>query len=217
MGSTHAVTGAGLFLGAAPFLLPDAGIPEVALGAAVAAGYSVLPDIDHPDATIARRLGPLGRFLARGVEKISGGHRNGTHSLLAVALLAAALWLMVMASNPVGVSAAAAFGVWIGVGLLARAVGGWTPLRVALPIGIAVGGAVYLGWVSPVVVAAAALIGYEAHLLGDAITRYGVSFLWPFSRSRYGIPLMDTGSTAETLLRVLLLAATAALVWWLYL
>ena len=215
MGSTHAVTGAGLFLGVTPFLLPDAGIPEVALGAAVAAGFSVLPDIDHPDATIVRRLGPLGRFLARGVEKISGGHRNGTHSLLAVALLAAALWLMV-SSSPVWISAAAAFGVWIGVGLMARAVGGWVPLRVALPIGIAGGGAVYLGWVSPVVVAAAALIGYQAHLLGDGLTTQKVPLLWPFSKARHGLPLMDTGSTTETVLRIALLPAIVALVWLLY-
>jgi inner membrane protein len=43
--------------------------------------------LDHPSSTAAHALGPL-RLLTKGVARASGGHRHGTHSLLAVAVVA---------------------------------------------------------------------------------------------------------------------------------
>lgn len=80
MGSTHAV--AGLALGAA--YANHLGAPPVAIaaGALVAAFFALLPDIDHPNATISR-IKPL-RLLF-----FWSSHRGFTHTLLCAALVAA--------------------------------------------------------------------------------------------------------------------------------
>ena len=49
--------------------------------AAVVGGYGVLPDLDHPQATLARTLGPVTKVISQLVHNISGGHRKGTHTL----------------------------------------------------------------------------------------------------------------------------------------
>jgi membrane-bound metal-dependent hydrolase YbcI (DUF457 family) len=43
-------------------------------------GAALLNDIDHPGSGMSRCLGPATRTLAWCVAKLSGGHRNGTHS-----------------------------------------------------------------------------------------------------------------------------------------
>ena len=50
------------------------------------AGAALLPDLDHPGGTIANCFGPVSRAVARTVHRISGGHREATHSMLFAAL-----------------------------------------------------------------------------------------------------------------------------------
>lgn len=87
MGRTHATSGAVAFLAVVP-LLPQAGLPltplTVPVAALAAAGAATLPDLDHPRATVSHSLGPATVGLARLVAWCIGGHRGGTHSLLAV-------------------------------------------------------------------------------------------------------------------------------------
>lgn len=64
----------------------DVGDTGVLTGALVTAGAALLPDLDHPDGTVARSLRPLSTWLARGICRLSGGHRRGTHSVLGVAV-----------------------------------------------------------------------------------------------------------------------------------
>src|SRR5437762_547391 len=91
LGHDHALSGALAFAAVAP-LLPVGGI-QLAVAATLTAGAGVLPDLDEPGSTIARTFGFLTGTFAWIVNRISGGHRKGTHSLLGIGLLTiAALW-----------------------------------------------------------------------------------------------------------------------------
>lgn len=59
------------------------GYPLTGLDSLVAALGGLLPDIDHPDSVVGRRIRPVSVPLAA-----IFGHRGFTHSLMAVALLA---------------------------------------------------------------------------------------------------------------------------------
>ncbi|HEY9472229.1 MAG TPA: metal-dependent hydrolase, partial [Mycobacteriales bacterium] len=97
MGRTHALSGAVGMLAVtpavaalAPSLTPH-GPVALAAGTVVAAGAALLPDLDHPRATVARSLGPVTGALSKVVAAVSGGHRQATHSVAGV-LLAAGLF-----------------------------------------------------------------------------------------------------------------------------
>ena len=86
LGFSHATSGAlGWFL-AAPAVANLIGqpltAPELAVGAVACAGAALIPDLDHPQATIAWTFGPISKAAARLTALLAGGHRQGTHSLL---------------------------------------------------------------------------------------------------------------------------------------
>jgi membrane-bound metal-dependent hydrolase YbcI (DUF457 family) len=121
MGHTHVLSGVAGWLALGPPLLAaadgashlaGADLPSVspgglAAGVLVAGGAAMWPDVDHPSATIARTYGPLWQPVARVAEALSGGHREGTHSLAFLALTAAgataALWSPIATGALVGV------------------------------------------------------------------------------------------------------------------
>lgn len=109
MGRTHALSG--LAVWAALSIPLDLPAGSVLLGGAVCAGAAVLPDIDHHGSHVARTFGPLTRGFGWAVGKISGGHRNGTHSALGVGLIAAVVFgaSAVYTRDPVP--------LWIGCGV----------------------------------------------------------------------------------------------------
>ncbi len=99
MGKSHALSGAvGWLAGCATFTqLVHAPSPTaVWAGAAVSAGFALLPDLDHPGSTVSRALGPATRAASwvtsrassviRGKScrhcagKAGGGHRGLTHT-----------------------------------------------------------------------------------------------------------------------------------------
>ena len=85
MGRTHATSGAVAFLAALPVLTwadDSHGPVTVAVGALTAAGGAMLPDLDHPQATIARSLGPATRLLSELVARLSGAGAAAPRSLL---------------------------------------------------------------------------------------------------------------------------------------
>ena len=69
MNRTHALTGAAVYLPTAP-LLEVAGW-HLAAGTLLAAYCATCPDWDHPGSSTARRFGPLGRLLAKGIAKVA--------------------------------------------------------------------------------------------------------------------------------------------------
>lgn len=120
MGRSHAPSGAAAWLpiGAALGLSTTAN-----LGLAVVAGVAALaPDMDHPHAMLPRVI-PGGRFVARRIANATGGHRHGTHALLAVPVVTGFLWYTAYVLTPLGASQALAVALAFGVGYLAHILG----------------------------------------------------------------------------------------------
>ncbi|GAA1512277.1 metal-dependent hydrolase [Agromyces terreus] len=200
MGITHATSGAAAWiavtstmpvLGTGAYPLDPVGVLAVT---AVAAGAALLPDADHHSATIARSVPVLGRLVARTVGTLSGGHRQGAHSAVAVIVVALAAWALTLltvtvdgaggadrADGPHGISIGAGIGAatLICFGLKARGfVRNWPAAWV---LGAATGTAIVV--FAPEQVAwfpLAVTIGFVAHLAGDFLTTGGVpGVLWP--------------------------------------
>lgn len=184
MGPTHAAIG----LAAGVATLPAAPVHDPAgqlAWVAVVGGMAMLPDADHPSATVARMWGPVTAGPVRFIHRVARGHRWGTHDVI----LAPALF-----------------------GLAAQAAAGWIPSRmllVALAIGLAlracnvvipgkvemtVLGNLAISWgaawwlctnMAPGAVAwlpQAVIVGVLAHLLGDFATKQGlpIPIAWIF-------------------------------------
>ncbi|MFE0462190.1 metal-dependent hydrolase [Kitasatospora sp. NPDC058965] len=220
MGHSHAVSGAMLFAGSAPFLPPlllhtHLRPADILLGTVLCAGAALLPDLDHHDGTIANFLGPISKILCRFVAWISGGHRHATHSLLFVALMGGGTWAGVTYLGRY-------FTLGVAFFLLALAI---KALRLHPPgdgvhtwltvMGLSVVGvAVMDKWMpnAPGWLPYAVALGTLAHLLGDCLTKQGAPLLWPH-KERYEIVLIKrSGNDVETKVLVpIMTVATLAL------
>jgi membrane-bound metal-dependent hydrolase YbcI (DUF457 family) len=192
MGTSHAISGAAAWVAVTATAVPALGLyplspSAVVLGSVVAAGAALLPDADHHNATIAHSVPVAGRVAAGAVGKLTGGHRHGMHSLLAVVgVIAGTIGLSYVLWTPdgwdrplqVGSAVAVAACTTFAVKVL-KLVKSW-PL--AWVVGLLMAGAVLLwaptefAWL-PVCIG----VGFLVHLLGDALTIEGVPFLWPLN------------------------------------
>lgn len=179
--------------------LLDVSPTAVAAGAIVTAGAALLPDADHHNATIAHSLPPVSEKVCRGLSKMFGGHRKGTHSLLGVAFFMAVAWMMNQLSGALAgllvsmgqpEAAKVVAPLQIGPGIVAmllvcfamRALN-FLPdyaKKASWGIGIAAGlfvtvSAPETNWWFPIAVG----LGAVLHILGDQITNDGVNWLWP--------------------------------------
>lgn len=167
-------------------VLGDLSTPEVLAGAVVATGAALLPDIDHPSATIAQSGGEVTKKITKTVSS-AAGHRGATHTpLLAIvfmvlASLAAAadirFHMPVIGDVQVGaaliVMAMTAFGVRA-MKIVRGNIAPWlTGILAALVVAVAApDNAIWL----PLAVG----IGAVIHLVGDMLTTDGIPFpLWP--------------------------------------
>jgi membrane-bound metal-dependent hydrolase YbcI (DUF457 family) len=211
-GHSHSLSGAVTGAAAASYVL-HLSLPQSAMLAALTAGAAVLPDIDHPDASLAHCFGFLTKGFAWLVGKISGGHRHGTHSLLGVGVFTALAWL---AAHFRGDLAGR-----IGLCLLLSLVfaGGLYALRIGghFADALAIAGAVVMVWTGyglPLVAVATGL-GCAAHLVGDMLTDSGIPLLLPLTRQRFRLlpepAAFTTGTRPEHWL--IAPALTVALVW----
>lgn len=214
MGISHTLSGlvSGVGLVAA---FPHAPLPVRVLAVAVTGGAALLPDLDHPSAKVARSLGFVTRFLARGIAAGSvvmyhatrapsdpadreGGHRLVTHTvpgcLVPGVIVGVIAWV-----NP-----------WV------------TGVTLALLIGLMTYGLRRFTWPILGVTAVACLwvtdqcpgwwwlwglavfVGALTHVVGDAMTNSGVPLLWPLTRGgkrwyKVRTPAtFDTGGHVET-------------------
>lgn len=206
------------------FGLFDMNQGETLAGAIVCAGAAMLPDADHQSATIARSLPPISNVVTKVVATVSGGHRNGTHSIigiLAIALLAwiADKWSMDTAAFGVVYPGAAVLAVL----LISFAVKTMKFMPAVFCWVIALAGAGFVGVNAPDERSwffLAVVLGAAVHIVGDMLTIGGVNWLWPIkikaprwfrrlpviggcwkANGRIAVPVLgETGSNAEWVL-----------------
>lgn len=217
MGRTHTLTGLAAGAVTLPLLPTGSTAPEQAAWVFVVGGMALLPDLDHPQATVARMWGPLTQTAARAVETVARGHRQGTHDLLVAAPVFGLIFAVSLLWLPAALVTTA-----LAVGLALRA------LAIALPgentiehplinAAASAAGAWWLvttygvpGWL-PYAVS----LGVLTHIAGDAITEGGipVPLSWLTARPRR-LPSgpLDTGSVAE---RYVIAPALVVLTGWL--
>lgn len=195
LGRSHALSGALVALALAPLahLAVDPTIEAVLL----AAGATLLPDLDHHGSTAAHALGPVSRLAAGGVQRLAG-HRGALHSL-AAALIVGSLVAFTALLSPLAVPVVAGAVTGLGVlGLWHRR--GRRRLALLAALGVAVAwlmGATLPAAVLGVVVGG----GMIVHLAGDSLTTGGVPLLWPL-RQRFSLPILGhTGSLREVVVR----------------
>lgn len=163
----------------------------VVAGALVTAGAALLPDADHPSATIAHSLPPVSRFVCEGIDAVAGGHRNGTHSLLGIAAFTAIAWAAgrwTPQIPPIGpLHLGAGIVSLLLVAFAAKVLGVFprgmrrVPWLVAVPLAafIAVFAPHEQNWF-PLAVA----LGCAVHVAGDMLTTGGCNLLWPITFRR---------------------------------
>lgn len=164
MGHAHATTGAavGVLTSAAA---PLVGAPAPVWAAAIVAA-SILPDVDHPGATLARAWGPVSQVPARVLSPLLGGHRGVTHHGLAWIGFA----VVVAAASTHPVASAVVFAALTGAALAAAgAVVARVPWPVNLVSSAAAGWAAWTGGWPLLPLAAPVALGVLVHLLGDTI------------------------------------------------
>ncbi|GAA1146593.1 membrane-bound metal-dependent hydrolase YbcI (DUF457 family) [Kitasatospora gansuensis] len=222
MGHSHAVSGAMLYAGTAPFLAPmmfDVHLApaDVMMGTILAAGAALLPDLDHHDGTIANFLGPISKVLCRFVAWASGGHRKATHSLLFVALMGGGTWAGVSFLGRNFTLAMTFFLIALAIRALRLHPPGDGPTMWITIIGLSVLGTAGMNnWMpnAPGWLPYAVALGTLAHLLGDCLTKKGAPLLWPH-KERYEVVLIKrTGNSVETKVLVPIMSvATFVLLW----
>jgi membrane-bound metal-dependent hydrolase YbcI (DUF457 family) len=205
LGHTHAlsglVTGTAVGLYASHVRLGHVGLGHLSPGhlavfAGLTAGAAVLPDIDHPDSSLARSFGFLTRGFAWLVGKISGGHRHLTHAILGIAGFTVLAWLAVKFRHDIGgkIALAAFLALIIAGALYALAVHGHGADVLAIAGAIAI---VITGY-GLSHVAIAVCLGCITHVLGDMLTLQGCPLLYPVSNWHFRLlpkPLAFTTGT----------------------
>jgi membrane-bound metal-dependent hydrolase YbcI (DUF457 family) len=147
------------------------------------AGAAVLPDIDHPNSSLAHCFGFFTKAVAWLIGRISGGHRHLTHAILGVAGFTILAWLAVKYRGDVAgkVGLILFLSLIIASGLYALGIRG----HVADLLAIA--GA--LGLVTTTtglpLVALAVGVGCATHVVGDMLTDEGCPLLYPLSNKHY--------------------------------
>ncbi|MDN3311055.1 metal-dependent hydrolase [Microbacterium oryzae] len=190
MGTSHAASGAAAWIALTATALPAVGVHEltpaaVLLGAPIAAGAALLPDADHHSATVARAVPVAGRLAAEVLGAVSGGHRKGMHSLLAVAAVMIGMrYLGQIVWQPGGDADPFLLGVALAVA--ACTAPALKALRIARRWGPAWLGGTALGAIAGLLAPEQLTwlpwclgVGYVAHIIGDLLTTGGVPFLWP--------------------------------------
>jgi membrane-bound metal-dependent hydrolase YbcI (DUF457 family) len=215
LGHSHALSGAVAGLAVGSLVLHEPAAP-LALFAGLVTAYALAPDLDACHATEARSLGFVTEGLAWCVEKISGGHRHGTHSALGVGAFAGAAWLACLYRHD-----------WPGrIALLVILAAGFAAAMDALRIGghagnlLALAGAAAMCWTGYglALVPLAAALGAGIHIAGDMLTLTGCPLAWPLTMREFHLtprPLrFTTGKTAEHVIVTPLLLLALALVAW---
>lgn len=207
-GPTHAVMGLAAWGGVA-LLAGSHGVavdPQTWLaGAALTSGAALLPDLDHPPATVSRSFGPVTKIMSRGVDAASvgiynitrlrgdphrnGGHRTFTHTAVFAAIAGVVTTSLVRLDNPWVTAALLFFFAGLGIrGLLHEwdhAADTFVVVVMSLLITWQLWKWVHTGTDRPAWFGVAVIVGCLAHCVGDAITEEGCPILWPVPIGRH--------------------------------
>jgi membrane-bound metal-dependent hydrolase YbcI (DUF457 family) len=213
LGHSHVIVGGAGFLAIGAPILALAGVhlspAELGAGAVVGAGSAMLPDLDHPQATVSRSLGPLTESLSKFTATISGGHRQGTHSLLAAGLVGGGLALLLRTPGPwIGLGIA-----WFCTSLLLRTLTDARSLVNIILSGIIAATIItiapHLHWMWATVA-----LGMLLHDFADMLTIEGIPPFWPITKWRLKVPLVGhTDSHREHMVALFCGVAAAFLAW----
>lgn len=202
MGHSHAVSGMLGWVIATPAIAAMGLAPDhaatLAAGGVIAAGGAMLPDLDHPSASISRSLGPITGLLARLTSVLSGGHRQWTHTLWFVLLVFAAMYALGRFAGETG-----ALIVTFLMSALALDALHLTPRKHPVAWTVVMAGLItaVVAWMSPAGdyswIAWPMAIGVFMHLAGDVLTPGGLPLLpW---KGRFSLPVLpSTGGFMET-------------------
>jgi membrane-bound metal-dependent hydrolase YbcI (DUF457 family) len=215
MAHSHALSGAAAGIAVGSLLLHEPTRP-LALFAGLVTAYALAPDLDHCGTTEARSFGFVTEALAWTVEKVSGGHRHGTHSIAGIAAFSGAAWLACLYRHD-----------WPGrIALFVILAAGFASaadaLRVAGRAGnlLALAGAAVMCWTGYglALIPLAAVLGTGTHIAGDMLTLTGCPLAWPLTMREFHLTprflRFTTGQTAEhVIVTPLLLAVFSWLCW----
>jgi membrane-bound metal-dependent hydrolase YbcI (DUF457 family) len=191
---THVLSGACACAGLGPALGVHDPLRLLAMAIA-GGGAALLADLDHHSGTASKTWGPITRVLGFWVGRITGGHRQGTHTVLAAVVAAVAVYFT-MGAYPY--AALPLVALMVGLCLVAwedlipgRKWERLWPANLAASFGIA--GALLStgladGWL-PVAVG----VGWLAHVVGDAMTVGGVRPWMPLSDAKLRLSRLRTG------------------------
>ena len=196
LGRNHAAMG--LLLGESLLMVGHVNSSSVAPVLIGLTAGSLWPDVDEPNSLVSRSFGLISMAFASGVNRISGGHRQATHSPIGIALMSSCAYLL-------GLSHLGHLILAIGaVFIVLKSVVPWSVRVFAL--GGTIGAAVislFVGfWLSGVGLLPLVLgfgLGSLIHLLGDWVTPSGVPWLWPLSSHHFSLDLWSTDSFTEHL------------------
>lgn len=222
MGRTHVLmTGVMATVAAQPlanhFLDRSMTPGEVVSLGAVTAGYGVLPDLDHPAATLARVLGPVTKTVASVVGTLAGGHRKGTHTVwfaTGVVFLFGWLFTQDFGWHPEAVT------IFVGLYLVAMILRlgpkprtGPAELTYAGVAAVGTASIIYFlpdPWWLPWAVG----LGVVGHLVGDALTTEKIRPFFPLWNVKVGLAVLgDTDSVREKWFARLLIPAWLLAAW----
>lgn len=193
MGAHHAATGAAAWVavaGTGPLMLGLYPVSDSGLlvGTIVCAGAALLPDADHHSGTISNSLPPLSKVVTRTIARASGGHRHGTHGLLAIgagvglATLVGLVGLQTETYGRVAIGAGALSLLLVAYAAKALKITedstwlrSWI-LALALATFVTLYAPNEWEWL-PVAVG----LGIATHIAGDMLTTGGVPLLWPWT------------------------------------
>lgn len=190
-GTVHAAIGASAPIGlvVTQYVNPIQGFAM----AAVSAGFSILPDLDHPRACASKALGSVvhrivHKVCKQVVDKTAIGrdraqigwkrsaqqdpyHRTFTHTLATSILVGTAVYAVAW-TGTVAMALIAAFGVLLLWPLYRKAIGVVVLAAVMTAVAVAM-------LLSPWLLALSAFTGYLSHVMADGCTKDGVPLLWP--------------------------------------
>lgn len=215
MGRTHVYSG--MAAGAATLpIAPVEGVVAALAWVAVSGGAALVPDLDHPNATMTRMWGPLLVPLHKAVRWAGRGHRGGSHDII---VAPAVIWLIAWAASHHEISAGILIAVVIGLGI--RGAEFVVPGRLFEHPAVNVAVAGNLAWMTAAYAMTLAwlpwalALGVVVHIIGDGVTKAGVPipFTWLDGRASTNAGVLTTGRWYERwLIGPGLLIATLVLV-----